>query len=95
MQTRLPKTKCVWPMKINVICTVDAINGCPVIQDSQCWNIGLNRPEIANIILEMDSYMVTIKLVRKEGPVTLKSSFSNIADGGHYENYSEIVPSRF
>ena len=22
MQTRLPKTKCVWPMKINVICTV-------------------------------------------------------------------------
>ena len=23
VQTRLPKTKCVWPMKINVICTVD------------------------------------------------------------------------
>ena len=22
VQTRLPKTKCVWPMKINVICTV-------------------------------------------------------------------------
>ena len=25
VQTRLPKTKCVWPMKINVICTVCAI----------------------------------------------------------------------
>ena len=24
VQTRLPKTKCVWPMKINVICTVHA-----------------------------------------------------------------------
>ena len=24
VQTRLPKTKCVWPMKINVICTVCA-----------------------------------------------------------------------
>ena len=24
VQTRLPKTKCVWPMKINVICTVIA-----------------------------------------------------------------------
>ena len=24
VQTRLPKTKCVWPMKINVICTVYA-----------------------------------------------------------------------
>ena len=22
VQTRLPKSKCVWPMKINVICTV-------------------------------------------------------------------------
>ena len=22
VQTHLPKTKCVWPMKINVICTV-------------------------------------------------------------------------
>ena len=27
VQTRLPKTKCVWPMKINVICTVDIILG--------------------------------------------------------------------
>ena len=27
VQTRLPKTKCVWPMKINVICTVYIING--------------------------------------------------------------------
>ena len=26
MQTRLPKTKCVWPMKINVICTVVEAN---------------------------------------------------------------------
>ena len=25
-QTRLPKTKCVWPMKINVICTVHVAN---------------------------------------------------------------------
>ena len=25
VQTRLPKTKCVWPMKINVICTVSAL----------------------------------------------------------------------
>ena len=24
VQTRLPKTKCVWPMKINVICTVNS-----------------------------------------------------------------------
>ena len=24
VQTRLPKTKCVWPMKINVICTVQS-----------------------------------------------------------------------
>ena len=27
VQTRLPKTKCVWPMKINVICTVYVIIG--------------------------------------------------------------------
>ena len=28
VQTRLPKTKCVWPMKINVICTVsEGIHG--------------------------------------------------------------------
>ena len=26
VQTRLPKTKCVWPMKINVICTVHPVN---------------------------------------------------------------------
>ena len=26
VQTRLPKTKCVWPMKINVICTVHKID---------------------------------------------------------------------
>ena len=25
VQTRLPKTKCVWPMKINVICTVSRV----------------------------------------------------------------------
>ena len=25
VQTRLPKTKCVWPMKINVICTVHTV----------------------------------------------------------------------
>ena len=25
MQTRLPKTKCVWPMKISVICTVSVL----------------------------------------------------------------------
>ena len=25
VQTRLPKTKCVWPMKINVICTVGQV----------------------------------------------------------------------
>ena len=29
VQTRLPKTKCVWPMKINVICTVCAIINAP------------------------------------------------------------------
>ena len=27
VQTRLPKTKCVWPMKINVICTVGQLKG--------------------------------------------------------------------
>ena len=27
VQTRLPKTKCVWPMKINVIGTVDHTEG--------------------------------------------------------------------
>ena len=27
VQTRLPKTKCVWPMKINVICTVSNDGG--------------------------------------------------------------------
>ena len=26
VQTRLPKTKCVWPMKINVICTVHVLS---------------------------------------------------------------------
>ena len=39
VQTRLPKTKCVWPMKINVICTVReswprrgrARGSCPII----------------------------------------------------------------
>ena len=28
VQTRLPKTKCVWPMKINVICTVSIACEC-------------------------------------------------------------------
>ena len=34
VQTRLPKTKCVWPMKINVICTVvpDVLFNCV------CWD---------------------------------------------------------
>ena len=26
VQMRLPKTKCIWPMKINVICTVYRVN---------------------------------------------------------------------
>ena len=26
VQTHLPKTKCVWPMKINVICTVVVVS---------------------------------------------------------------------
>ena len=30
VQTQLPKTKHVWPMKINVICTV---------RDSGCWRM--------------------------------------------------------
>ena len=30
VQTRLPKTKCVWPMKINVICTVLAVMHVPM-----------------------------------------------------------------
>ena len=33
VQTRLPKTKCVWPMKIDVICTVSendiTVSWCP------------------------------------------------------------------
>ena len=29
VQTHLPKTKCVWPMKINVICTVCHSNKLP------------------------------------------------------------------
>ena len=31
VQTRLPKTKCVWPMKINVICTVALSIKCIII----------------------------------------------------------------
>ena len=39
------------------------INIYSVIQDNQCWNIGLNRPKIAHTI---GNGLVTIKLVRKD-----------------------------
>ena len=34
VQTRLPKSKCVWPMKINVICTVGVSPGERCDEDS-------------------------------------------------------------
>ena len=37
VQTRLPKTKCVWPMKINVICTVCFFFGVYLVSGVFCW----------------------------------------------------------
>ena len=39
---RLPKTKCVWPMKINVICTVDKWFENYLVDRSQYVNIDGN-----------------------------------------------------
>ena len=36
VQTHLPKTKRVWPMKINVICTV-SLGEYVIISDNLCW----------------------------------------------------------
>ena len=37
VQTRLPKTKCVWPMKISVICTVGKVQiGSNIAQNTYC-----------------------------------------------------------
>ena len=47
VQTRLPKTKCVWPMKINVICTIGFDNVGLSID-----NVGLS---IDNVGLSIDN----------------------------------------
>ena len=45
MQTRLPKTKCVWPMKINVICTV--VDRCRVWEShSDLSARNVNQPKL-------------------------------------------------
>ena len=41
VQTRLPKTKCVWPMKINVICTVYCLI-LPIVADNDVGNLETN-----------------------------------------------------
>ena len=49
VQTRLPKSKCVWPMKINVICTVIYIDvitrNCQQLElvSSWVWGTSLDR----------------------------------------------------
>ena len=46
VQTRLPKTKCVWPMKINVICTVTRLLGRP--QPQMYPPVALNQHTLVN-----------------------------------------------
>ena len=53
VQTRLPKTKCVWPMKINVICTVCQIRGLSALYGVQfpptlCGRVGEAAPLLLN-----------------------------------------------
>ena len=86
-------------VKIQQIINIGAVSNIinyPFIQISQCWNIGLNRTQIAKNNIE--NGLVTIKIVRKEllhlivWPIDQQFIFQY---GGHLGNEPEKVPSRF
>ena len=63
VQTRLPKTKRVWPMKINVICTVHQwgmqttdLRQCPLLKDVGGGIVG-RRINIDNNLIQMKNIL--------------------------------------
>ena len=68
VQTRLPKTKCVWPMKINVICTVRIGNSvCRPMNDTTQWehpDIPIGVPFAPRNVREVDLNVPTGALSR-------------------------------
>ena len=64
MQTRLPKTKCVWPMKINVICTVSMCANLAYFSDTP---VAGNMRVLAQV-LDTDS-VINIKIKHVENRI--------------------------